>query len=95
MTANRSSYLAQELEAEQKLIGFIVGDVRYGIDIMRIREIVNPSTVVQIPSIESYVVGVTEHRNAVIPIVSLRERFGLESKGLDTRTKWLLVKIEN
>jgi purine-binding chemotaxis protein CheW len=95
MTTNRSSYLAPEMEAEQKLIGFIVGDVRYGIDIMQIGEIVNPSEVVQIPSVESYVVGVTDHRNAVIPIVSLRERFGLEAKGLDARTKWILVKIEN
>jgi purine-binding chemotaxis protein CheW len=73
----------------------MVGDVRYGIDIMRIREIVNPTDVVQIPSIESHVIGVTDHRSAVIPIVSLRERFGLDSKGLDNRTKWILVKVEN
>jgi purine-binding chemotaxis protein CheW len=95
MIANRSSYLPPALETEQKLIGFMVGDVRYGIDIMRIREIVNPTEVVQIPSIESHVIGVTDHRNAVIPIVSLRERFGLDSKGLDNRTKWILVKVEN
>jgi purine-binding chemotaxis protein CheW len=95
MTTNRSSYLPPGLETETKLIGFMVGDVRYGIDIMRIREIVNPTDVVQIPSIESHVIGVTDHRSAVIPIVSLRERFGLDSKGLDNRTKWILVKVEN
>ncbi len=95
MTASRSSYLPSALETEQKLIGFMVGDVRYGLDIMRIREIVNPSEVVQIPSVESHVVGVTEHRTAVLPIVSLRERFGLDPKELDNRTKWILVKISD
>jgi purine-binding chemotaxis protein CheW len=95
MIMNHTSLMPSELETEHKLIGFIVGNVRYGIDIMRIREIVNPTEVVQIPSIESYVVGVTDHRSSVIPIVSLRERFGLKSKGLDNRTKWILVKVKN
>ena len=95
MIANRTSYLPAETEDEQKLIAFAVGDVRYGIDIMSIREIVNPTEVIQIPAIATYVVGVTDHRNSVIPIVSLRDRFGLGKKELDNRTKWILVKIDD
>ena len=95
MIANRSSYSPAETDNEQKLIAFSVGDVRYGIDIMSIREIVNPTEVIQIPSIATYVVGVTDHRNSVIPIVSLRDRFGLGEKELDNRTKWILVNVDD
>ena len=37
-------------DAERKLVEFEIGDVRYGADIMRVREIVNPRRVIPVPS---------------------------------------------
>jgi purine-binding chemotaxis protein CheW len=81
-------------ETERKLVGFLVDDVRYGIDIMRVREIVNPSRLVQVPYMPPYVVGVADHREAVVPVVDLRVRFGLEAKGLDHRVKWIISRTD-
>ncbi|MCP4675877.1 MAG: purine-binding chemotaxis protein CheW [Deltaproteobacteria bacterium] len=82
-------------DEERKLIGFITNGVRYGIDIMRVMEIVNPCETVQVPAVPPFVVGVADHRGTIIPIINLRARFGLESGSSDRYTKWIFAKIEN
>ncbi len=79
-------------EEDQKLLGFLLGDVLYGIDIMQVREIVNPGELINIPHVPSFVIGVAYHRNAVVPIIDLGNRFGLEKRVTTTRIKWILVK---
>jgi len=77
-------------DSERKLIEFEIGDVRYGADIMRVREIVNPRRVIPVPSAPKYVLGVADHRSKVVPVVDLRQRFGLDS--LESgRAKWVIV----
>ena len=82
-------------DEERKLIGFITNGVRYGIDIMRVMEIVNPGDTIQVPAVPHYVVGVADHRGTIIPIINLRARFGLENVSSDRYTKWILAKIDN
>ncbi|MCP4680332.1 MAG: hypothetical protein GY854_33555, partial [Deltaproteobacteria bacterium] len=79
---------------ERKMIGFIVDHVRYGIDIMQVREIVNPSEVIQVPASPSHVMGVADHRETVIPIIDLRIRFGLKETESTRRTKWIMTKTD-
>jgi len=77
-------------DAERKLVEFVIGDVRYGADIMRVREIVNPRQVIPVPSAPDYVIGVADHRAAVVPVVDLRRRFGLAPIESE-RAKWVIV----
>lgn len=78
-------------EEERKLIGCAVGDVLYGVDIMRIREIVNPAPLIEVPASPLYVIGVADHRSAVVPVVDLRLRFGLPTTIPTRRSKWIIV----
>lgn len=77
----------------KNLVGFLVGHVRYAVEIHRVREIVNPQMVVGLPHAPAEVVGVTDHRGQVLPVVDLRIRFGLPSAAATRRTKWLIVKM--
>lgn len=77
-------------ETERKLVEFIIGGIRYGADIMRVREIVNPREMVPVPSAPAHVVGVADHRAKVVPVIDLRVRFGLELVESD-RSKWVIV----
>ena len=63
----------------KNLVGFLVGDVRYAVDILRVREIINPLGVVPLPHAPPVVVGVSDHRGQVVPVIDLRKRFGLPS----------------
>ncbi len=61
-----------------QLAGFQVGEGVYGIDIMRIKEVIQarPYPVRPVPHAPGIVEGVIALRGVVIPVVDLRKRFG-------------------
>jgi purine-binding chemotaxis protein CheW len=65
-------------DAELKLAGFHVGEGLYGIDIMRIKEVIQarPYPIRQVPHAPALVEGVIQLRGVVIPVVDMRKRFG-------------------
>ncbi len=77
----------------KNLVSFLVGDVRYAVEIAKVREIVNPLPVVALPHAPPEVVGVADHRGDVLPVVDLRVRFGLPPCELTRRTKWIIVRV--
>ena len=64
-------------DAERSLVGFSVGDVAYAIEISHVREIVAPLSLTVLPHMPPAVVGVANHRGEVVPVVDLRQRFGV------------------
>lgn len=80
-------------DTHKNLVGFVVGDVRYAIDISRVREIVNPLEVTALPYTPPEVAGVADHRGDVIPVIDLRARFKLPPKPEERGTKWVLVNV--
>jgi len=77
----------------KNLVGFMVGGTRYAVDILRVREIVNPQAVVALPQAPPVVIGVADHRGEVVPILDLRRRLGLASEAPTRRTKWIIVRV--
>ena len=80
-------------DSHKNLVGFVVGDVHYAVDIGRVREIVNPLAVTPLPHTPFEVSGVADHRGDVVPVINLRIRFGLEPRGEERGTKWILVTV--
>jgi purine-binding chemotaxis protein CheW len=79
----------------KNLVGFLVGEVRYAVDIHLVREIVNPLPIVPLPHAPAEIIGVSDHRGFVLPIVDLRVRFGLGFGDITRRTKWIIVRVPN
>jgi purine-binding chemotaxis protein CheW len=77
----------------KNLVSFLVGEVRYAVDIHLVREIVNPLPMVPLPHAPEEVIGVSDHRGDVLPIVDLRVRFGLPPGDNTRRTKWIIVRV--
>lgn len=80
-------------DRNKNLVGFLVGDVRYAVEILRVREIINPLEVVGLPHAPSTVIGVADHRGEVVPVIDLRRRFGLPAITQTRRTKWIIVEL--
>ncbi len=76
---------------ELKLAGFHVGADVYGIDIMRIKEVIQarPYPVRPVPHAPDIVEGVIALRGVVIPVVDLRKRFGAVGHELEARAERL------
>jgi len=66
-----------KLDSMLQFLSFTLGDEEYGVDILRVQEIRSWEPVSRIPNVPSYEKGVVNLRGAIVPIIDLRERFGL------------------
>ena len=72
--SDMSSDTLQELQ----LASFCLGESRFCVDIMRIREILLPQQICAMPRASRLLSGMINLRGAVVPVVSLRSRFDME-----------------
>jgi purine-binding chemotaxis protein CheW len=77
--------------SSKNLVGFRLDDVIYAIEIFRVREIIRPLVAYRLPGLPRSVIGVAHHRGDVIPVVDLRERFGLPARPDAGRNRWIIV----
>jgi chemotaxis signal transduction protein len=75
------------------LVGFLLGDVMYAVRVEVVREIVNPLDIVDLPRAPASVKGVADYRGEVVPVIDLRERFGLPAIPLSRKTKWVVLDV--
>lgn len=82
-----------EVVAQQqlKVACLRVGQQFYALDIMCIKEIIRPLPIVAVPKAPVYVDGVINLRKAVIPVVDLRSRFGLEKAGTGSKVQRIVI----
>ncbi|MBI5640232.1 MAG: purine-binding chemotaxis protein CheW [Nitrospirae bacterium] len=76
----------------QKYAVFRIADEMFGITIDRVVEIIKPQKVFSIPGLPDFLCGVMSVRGAVIPLIDLRRRFGLEPTGKKERI--IIVRFE-
>lgn len=62
-----------------KYLTFRLGSGRYGVGVLRVREIIRPTAFTPTPGMPAYMLGVINLRGRIIPVADLRQRFGMES----------------
>lgn len=85
-TANSAAQLLQ-------LVSFSVAAEEYGLDILRVQEIIRTQQLTRVPNLPDYVEGVINLRGKVIPVVALRCRLGLEPAEPDKNTRIVVVDV--
>ena len=91
---NQKSHL-HELEGDlNQLISFEVGEEEYGLDILRVKEVIRIREITRLPNTPSFVKGIINLRGDVIPIVDLRDKFGLEHREYTSMTRVIVVDVE-
>lgn len=68
--------------SELQIVVFELGDERYGLDIAAVYEIIRHQPITAVPQAPAFVEGVINLRGRIIPVVDLRERFGLTASEL-------------
>ncbi len=76
-----------------KYLTFSLGSEEYGVDIMKVREIIGVMEITSVPHTPEYIKGVINLRGRVIPVLDLRLSFGLEGKEYDDRTCIIVVEV--
>jgi len=78
---------------ELQLVGFRVGSEEFGLDILRVQEIIRFQELTRVPNSPDYMAGVANLRGRVIPVISLRKCFGLEAGPCDKQTRIIVVEL--
>jgi len=88
-----NNMVASTLDTTQ-YIGVMIGNEQYGIDIKYIDNIVKMQRITRVPKAQNYFYGVINIRGEIIPVMSLRVKFGLEPDEFTKKTRILIVKPE-
>lgn len=76
-----------------QLVTFSIGDEEFGVDILKVQEIIRTMEITKVPRAPMFVEGVINLRGKVIPIIDLRRRFGLATKTHDSHTRIIVIEI--
>jgi purine-binding chemotaxis protein CheW len=80
------------LEKEGKYLTFALANEEYGLEILKVREIIGYMDITSVPQTPMYVKGVINLRGQVIPVVDLRAKFGMETT--DTTEETCIIVVE-
>ena len=83
-----------ETVEEVKYIVVKLGDEQYGIDISYVDNIVRMQRITRVPKAQNCYVGVINLRGEVVPIMSLRRKFGLSDDEYQSTTRIIIIRSE-
>jgi purine-binding chemotaxis protein CheW len=77
-----------------QLVTFDLGTEEYAVDILKVQEINRMAEIARVPNAPDFVKGVINLRGRVIPVVSLRQRFGMPEKDEDDRSRIMIMDVQ-
>lgn len=78
-----------------KFLSFRLFGEEYGVDVIKVREIIGLTDITPIPQTPQYVKGVINLRGKVIPVIDLRLRFGITEEKYNEETCIIVVEVNN
>ena len=76
-----------------QLVSFMLADEEYGVEVLKVREIIRMPTITKMPNVLQYVEGIINLRGKVIPIISMRRRFSLMDSENSGQTRIIIMDV--
>ena len=83
------------LEKAGKYLTFALGKEQYGLEILKVREIIGYMDITAVPQTPNYVKGVINLRGQVIPVIDLRAKFGMDTAEITEQTCIIVCEIQS
>jgi len=80
-------------ELAGKYLTFRLGEEDFGLEILKVQEIIGMQEITSIPRTPAYVKGVINLRGKVIPVMDLRLKFGMEEAEVSRKTCIIVVQV--
>lgn len=77
-----------------QLVSFSLGDEEFGIEVLKVREIIRMTAITHMPNTPHYIEGIINLRGRVIPIISMRRKFGLAETENNNQTRIIVVDVD-
>ena len=94
MTHTGSQAVKMMVQKEGKYLTLSLAGEEYGIEILKVKEIIGMMPITPVPLTPPFVKGVINLRGKVIPVVNLRLKFEMEEVAYSERTCIIVVEIK-
>lgn len=78
---------------ELEIVEFSIGKNKFGINVIKVKEIINPVPVVQIPHSHPHVEGIIELRGEVLPVVNVATALGFPASLTPEQDKFIVAEF--
>ena len=82
-----------EIDVVTQYLSFKLGEEVFAIDISKVREVLDFTTVTKVPQTPDYMRGVINLRGGVVPVVDLKLKFGMEETEKTVNTCIIIAEV--
>ena len=83
----------QSNETIYQLVSFVIENEEFGVDILKVQEIIRTVDITRVPKAPDFVEGVINLRGKIVPVIDLRKRFGIAEREHDNETRIVVVEL--
>ncbi len=78
---------------DSQYLTFIISDEEFAVPIMRVKEIIEYQPLTQVPMVPDFISGAVNLRGAVVPVINLAIKFGMDAKPVNRRSCIVIMEI--
>jgi two-component system, chemotaxis family, chemotaxis protein CheV len=78
---------------ELEIVEFGIGQIKFGINVIKVKEIINPVPITPIPHVHPYVEGIIELRGEVLPIVDVAKALKMPPSPAPDKDKFIVTEF--
>ncbi len=78
-----------------QLVSFKIGEEEFGIEILKVQEIIKMLPITKVPNAPKFVEGVINLRGRVIPVIDLRIKLGLSKQDHTKNTRIVVIELNS
>lgn len=79
---------------DSQYLTFIICDEEFAVPIMRVKEIIEYQTLTQVPMVPNFIEGAVNLRGAVVPVINLATKFGMQARPINRRSCIVIMEVE-
>lgn len=91
----KNTSISKTVSHEGKYLTFVLCGEEYGIEILKVREIIGIMNITPVPQTPEHIKGVINLRGKVIPVIDLRLKFGFQQTEYTKETCIIVVEVRN
>ena len=90
------SHVTHQGESDRliQLVTFKIAEEEFGVDILKVQEIIRMMPITKVPNAPAFVEGVINLRGKVIPVIDMRKRFGMAASARDSQTRIKVMDLQ-
>ncbi|KFZ43577.1 chemotaxis protein CheV [Anoxybacillus flavithermus] len=90
---NKSGILLESGTNELEIVEFLIGDNRFAINVIKVKEIIQPIAPTKVPHAHPYIEGIIELRGEVLPLIDLAKALGFGPSNNPAQDKYIVAQF--